>query len=114
MSRSITAVRSDGASLSSAARSSATRSRCSSTACGLSIVRRLRERDDVDVVGDHVVLPADAAVVIDAEVAADADQPRREVRAAIERVERLEQLEEDVLREIFGLDRGGRRTCTRC
>ena len=41
--------------------------------------------------------------MIDAQVAADADQPGLEVRAPIERVERLEDLEEDVLREILGL-----------
>ena len=40
--------------------------------------------------------------MIDAEIAADADQPRLKVRAAIERVERLEDLQEDVLRQIFG------------
>jgi hypothetical protein len=39
--------------------------------------------------------------VIDAQVAADADDPRLEVGAAIERVQRLEDLQEDVLREIF-------------
>ena len=41
--------------------------------------------------------------MIDAQVAADADQPGLEVRAAIERVERLEQLQEDVLRQVLGL-----------
>ena len=41
--------------------------------------------------------------MIDAEIAADADQPRLEVGAAVERVERLVQLEEDVLRQVFGL-----------
>jgi hypothetical protein len=41
--------------------------------------------------------------VIDAQVAADADDPRLEVRAAIEGVQRLEDLQEDVLGEIFGL-----------
>ena len=41
--------------------------------------------------------------MIDAEIAADADQPGLKVRAAIERVERLEDLEEDVLRQILGL-----------
>jgi hypothetical protein len=41
--------------------------------------------------------------VIDAEVAADADQPRLKVRAPVERVERFEDLQEDILREVFGL-----------
>src|SRR5438132_12399016 len=49
------------------------------------------------------MLAAHAAVVVDAEIAADADQPGGEVRAAVEGRERLEQLEEDVLREIFRL-----------
>jgi hypothetical protein len=40
--------------------------------------------------------------MIDAQVAADADQPRLEVRPAIEGVERLEDLQEDVLGQIFG------------
>jgi hypothetical protein len=39
--------------------------------------------------------------VIDAEVSADADQPRLEVRAAVERVERPEQLEKHVLGKIL-------------
>ena len=41
--------------------------------------------------------------MIDAEVAADADEPGLEVRAPIERVQRLEDLEEDVLRQVLGL-----------
>jgi hypothetical protein len=41
--------------------------------------------------------------VVDAQVAADADQPGLEVGAAVEGVERLEQLEEDVLRQVLGL-----------
>ena len=41
--------------------------------------------------------------MIDAQVAADADQPGLEVGAAVEGIERLEQLEEDVLREVLGL-----------
>ena len=40
--------------------------------------------------------------MIDAEVAADADDPGLEVRATVERLQRLENLQEDVLREIFG------------
>src|SRR5262245_34032216 len=50
----------------------------------------------------HVVFTAHAAIVVDAEIPADADQPCGEVRTAIERLERLEQLEKDVLSEIFG------------
>jgi hypothetical protein len=41
--------------------------------------------------------------MVDAQVAADADDPGLEVRAPIERLQRLEDLEEDVLREIFRL-----------
>jgi len=41
--------------------------------------------------------------VIDAQVAAHADEPCLEVRAAIEGIERLIQLEEDVLREVLRL-----------
>ena len=39
--------------------------------------------------------------MVDAQVAADADQPRLEVRAPVEGVERFEQLQKDVLREVF-------------
>ena len=41
--------------------------------------------------------------MIDAQIPADADQPGLEVGAAIEGVERLEDLEEDVLGQVFGL-----------
>jgi hypothetical protein len=41
--------------------------------------------------------------VIDAEVAADADDPGLKVRPAIERAQRLEDLQEDVLGEVLGL-----------
>ena len=66
-------------------------------------VRDRRQVARIDVAIDRLALLADAAVVIDAEVAADADQPGLEVGAAVERVERLEDLEEDVLRQILGL-----------
>jgi hypothetical protein len=46
---------------------------------------------------------ADAAVVIDAEVPRHADQPGLEVGPAVEGVERLENLEEDILRQVLGL-----------
>ena len=65
--------------------------------------RGWRQTGGVDVAVDRLVLPADAAVVIDTQVTADADQPGLEVRAPIEGIQRLEQLEEDVLREILGL-----------
>src|SRR5262249_11148765 len=65
--------------------------------------RRRRDVARVHVAVDHLALLPDAAVMIDAEIPADADQPRLEVRAPIERVERLEHLQEDVLRQIFGL-----------
>jgi hypothetical protein len=42
--------------------------------------------------------------VIDAQVPADADDPRLEVRPPVERGERLEDLQEDVLREVFRFD----------
>jgi len=41
--------------------------------------------------------------MIDAEVAAHADQPRLKICAAVEGIERLEDLQEDLLREIFRL-----------
>jgi hypothetical protein len=41
--------------------------------------------------------------VVDAQVAADADEPRLKVRSPVERVERLEDLQEDVLCQILGL-----------
>ena len=102
MSRISTAVRSVSGSAASACRSSATRSRCSSAAIGPGLVRRRRQLVRVDVAVDRLALLADAAVVIDAEVAADADQPGLEIRAPVERVERLEDLQEDVLRQILG------------
>ena len=40
--------------------------------------------------------------MIDAQVAADADEPGLKIRAPIERTERLEDLDEDILREVFG------------
>ena len=85
------------------ARSRRTRSRCSSCAYRRGGPAPPARSPPVDVAVDRLALLADAAVVIDAEIAADADQPRLEVGAAIERVERLVQLEEDVLREILGL-----------
>jgi len=66
-------------------------------------VRRRLQLARVDVARDRLPLLAHAAIVIDAQVAADADDPRLEIRAPIERRQRLEDLQEDVLREVFGL-----------
>ena len=66
-------------------------------------MRQRRQLVGVDVAIDRLALLAHAPVVVDAQVAADADQPRLEVRAPIEGVERLEDLQEDVLRQILGL-----------
>ena len=55
----------------------------------------------VHVARDRLPFLPHAAVVIDAQVAADADDPGLEIGAAIERVQRLEDLQEDVLRQIF-------------
>jgi hypothetical protein len=52
-------------------------------------VRQRRQLVGVDVAVDGLALLADAAVVVDAQIAADADQPGLEVRAAIERLQRL-------------------------
>ena len=64
--------------------------------------RRRRQLAGVDVAIDRLALLAHAAVVIDAQVAADADQPGLEIGAPVERVQRLEDLEEDVLRQVLG------------
>ena len=66
------------------------------------LARDRRELRGVDVARHRLALLAHAAVVIDAQIAADADEPGLEVRAPIERVQRLEDLEEDVLRQILG------------
>jgi len=56
----------------------------------------------IHVAGHGLAFLADTSVVVDAEVAADADQPGLKIRATVERVQRLEDLEEDILRQIFG------------
>ena len=56
----------------------------------------------VDPAVDGLTFLPHAAVVIDAQVPAHADQPGLEVGAAVERRERPEDLQEDVLAEIFG------------
>ena len=66
------------------------------------LVRHRRQLVRVDLTIDRLALLTDAAVVIDAQVTADADEPGLKIRAPIERAERLEDLQEDVLRQIFG------------
>jgi hypothetical protein len=51
---------------------------------------------------EHLTIAPAAAVPIDAEVPAHADEPGLEVRALVERVERAKHLQEDLLRQIFG------------
>src|SRR5690606_13801587 len=62
-----------------------------------------RQRRGVHVAGHRLAFLAAAPVVVDAEVAADADEPGLEVGAPIEGMERLEDAQKDVLREVFGL-----------
>ena len=62
-----------------------------------------REVARIDVAVDGFPLLSDGPIVIDAQIAADADEPRLKVGATIEGVERLVQLEEDVLREVLCL-----------
>src|SRR5206468_3518982 len=71
---------------------------------GTRIVRQRRQLAGVDIAIDRLALLAHAPIVVDAQIAADTDQPCLEVRAPIEGVERLEDLEEDVLRQILRLD----------
>jgi hypothetical protein len=61
-----------------------------------------RELVRIDAAIDGLALFADAAVIVDAEIAADADQPRLKIRPPVERIERLEDLQENILREILG------------
>ena len=96
-------MRSVTGSVCSACRSSARRSSCSTTCVRPAIARRRLQVGRVDLARDRLPLLAHAAVVIDAEVAADADDPGLEVGAPVERLERLEDLQEDVLRQILGL-----------
>ena len=65
--------------------------------------RRRLQIARVDLARDRLPLLAHAAIVIDAQVAADADDPGLEIGAPVERLERLEDLQEDVLRQILGL-----------
>ena len=57
----------------------------------------------VHVARHRLAFLADAAIVVDAEIPADADEPGLEIGAPIERVQRLEDLQEDVLRQVLGL-----------
>jgi len=66
------------------------------------IVRDHRQLDRIHIAIDRLAFFAHAPVVIDAQIAADADEPGLKIRAPIERTERLEDLDEDVLREVFG------------
>ena len=66
-------------------------------------MRRRRQLAGVDIAIDRFALLADAAVVVDAQIAADADQPGLKVGAAVEGVQRLEDLQKHVLRQILGL-----------
>ena len=95
-------MRSAGGSASRATRSCCAQVLVLGLRVGPALARRRLQLARVDVARDRLPLLADAAVVIDAQVAADADDPGLEVGAAIERVQRLEDLQEDVLREIFG------------
>jgi hypothetical protein len=56
----------------------------------------------IDGAINRLPLLPDAAVVIDAQVAGDADQPGLEIGAAVEGAERLEDFQEDVLGEVLG------------
>src|SRR5260370_29924575 len=56
----------------------------------------------VHIAVDRLELLANAPVVVDAQVPADADQPRVKVRASIEGIERLEDFQKDLLGQIFG------------
>src|SRR5438445_127009 len=52
---------------------------------------------------DRLAILSHAAIVIDAEIEADARQPGLKIRTPVEAVERLEDLQEDVLRQVFRL-----------
>src|SRR5687767_3430556 len=71
------------------------------------LVRPAVGRSRLQVAGIHLArdglaLLPDAAVVIDAQVPADADDPRLKIRPPIERAQRLEYLQEDILRQVLG------------
>ncbi len=57
----------------------------------------------IDVPVDELAFLPDAAVVVDAEVATDANQPRLEIRSPVERSQRFVDPEKDVLGQIFRL-----------
>ena len=55
----------------------------------------------IDFAREHLAIAAAAAVAVDAEVPAHADEPGLKIRAPVERAERSKDLEEDLLRQIF-------------
>ena len=57
----------------------------------------------VDVPVDRLALPTNAPVVVDTEVSADADEPGLKVGEPVKRVERLVELQEYFLTQIFSL-----------
>jgi hypothetical protein len=65
--------------------------------------RMRREVVRVHVAVDGLPFLPHAAVVVDAEVPADADEPGLEVRAPVEGGQRSEHFQEDVLRQVFRL-----------
>ena len=60
-----------------------------------------RHLSGIDTAVDHLAFLANAPVVIDAEVAADTDQPGLKIGPAVEGAERLEDLQEYVLGQIL-------------
>lgn len=62
-----------------------------------------REIGGVDMTIDRFTLSPDAPVVVDAQVPTNADEPRLKVRALVERVQGSEDLQEDLLTEVFRL-----------
>ena len=66
------------------------------------LARHRHQRRRIHIAGHRLALLPDAAVMVDAQIAADADEPGLEVRPPIERVQGAENLEEDVLRQVFG------------
>src|SRR5262245_57716432 len=56
----------------------------------------------IDVARHRLALFADTSIMVDAEIPADADEPRLKVGSSIERPERLENFQEDVLCQVLG------------
>ena len=72
-------------------------------AVGIAAERGRREVEGDEVLDQHFLLALAGPVVVDAEVAGDAGEPGREVGVAIELVEALEELEEDLLGQVLGV-----------